>query len=62
VRRREHDHAHLVVVAGRLEGRDQVAEQLVGERVARVRLVERDRRDVVADLVAEGVEVGQRSS
>ena len=41
-------HAHLVVVAGRLEGRDQVRQQLVRERVARVGLVQRDRRDVVA--------------
>ena len=33
----------------------QVVEQLVGERVARVGLVERDRRDAVGDLVAQGV-------
>ena len=36
VRRAEHDAAHALVVARRLEGVDQLAEQLVRERVARV--------------------------
>ena len=59
VRGGQHDAAHRVVVARALEGGDQVVEQLVGERVARVGLVERDRRDAVGDLVAQRV-VGHR--
>ena len=38
-----------------LERGDQVGEQRVGQRVARVGLVQRDRRDAVGDVVAEGV-------
>ena len=49
VRRGEHDAAHGVVVARGLQRGDQVAEQLVGERVAGVRLVERDRRDAASE-------------
>ena len=52
--RGEHDAAHRVVVARALERGEQVVEHLVGERVARLRLVERDRRDAgVGDLVAQ---------
>ena len=53
MRRGEHDAAHLVVVASRRERGQQLAEQRVGERVARVGLVERDRRNRVGDLVAQ---------
>ena len=42
VRGGEHDAAHRVVVARRLEGGDEVGQQLVGQRVARVRLVHGD--------------------
>jgi hypothetical protein len=35
---------------------EQVVEQLVGERVARLGLVERDRGDAVGDVVADGNE------
>ena len=50
-----------VVVARGLERRDQLVEQLVGQRVARLGLVERDRRDAgVGDVVAEG-RVGHRA-
>ena len=35
------------------------AQQLVGERVARLRVVERDRRDVLGDLVADLLVAGQ---
>ena len=53
VRGGEHDAAHGVVVARVRERGQQVVEQLVGERVARLGLVERDRRDaVVGDVVA----------
>ena len=45
VRGGEDDAAHGLVVAGRRERGDQLAEQLVRQRVARVGLVERDRRD-----------------
>jgi hypothetical protein len=59
VRRGEHDAAHLVVVARRLEGRQQVRQQLVRERVARVRLVQADRGDVLVDVVEQCLELGQ---
>jgi hypothetical protein len=62
VRRREHHASHRVVVARRLEGGDQVGEQLVRERVARVRLVQADRRDVLVDAVQQRFEVGQGAS
>ncbi len=58
VRRREDDAPHLVVVACGGEGGEQVVEHPVREGVARLRLIERDRRnsrrgDVVANrLVA----------
>ena len=42
VRGGEHDAAHGVVVARGLEGGDEVAQQLVGQRVARVGLVHGD--------------------
>ena len=42
-----------VVVARRREGREQLVEQLVGERVARLGLVEGDRGDAGLDRVAE---------
>ena len=50
---REHDAADGVVVAGGGEGRDQLVEQLEGQRVASLGVVERDGRDPVGDLVAE---------
>jgi hypothetical protein len=59
VRGGEHDAAHLVVVPRRLEGGDQVGEQLVRERVAGVRLVQADRRDVLVDVVEQCLELGQ---
>jgi hypothetical protein len=59
VRGGEHDAAHLVVVPRCLEGGDQVGEQLVGERVAGVRLVQADRRDVLVDVVEQCLELGQ---
>ena len=59
VRRGEHDAARGVVVAGGLVGVDQLAEQLVRQRVARVRLVQRDRRDAVVVDVEEDRLVGQ---
>jgi hypothetical protein len=43
VRRREHDGADSLVVARQLEGLDQVVEHVVGQRVARLRVVEGDR-------------------
>ena len=55
VGRGEHDAADGGVVTGRLEGGDQVVEDLVGERVARVGLVERDRGDAGFDGGADGV-------
>ena len=49
-------HRTVGVVARGLERGDQLAQQLVGERVARVGLVERDRRHAgVGDVVAERV-------
>ena len=55
VGRRQHHAAHRIVVARRLQRCDQIAEQLVGQRVAGVRLVERDRRDAGAGyVVAKG--------
>jgi hypothetical protein len=55
VGRGEHDAAHGGVVAGGREGRDQVVEDLVGEGVAGLGLVERDGRDArVGDVVAQG--------
>ena len=45
VRGREHHAAHRVVVAGALKRLRQAQQQLRGERVARVRVVQRDRRD-----------------
>ena len=63
VRRGEHDAAHSLVVAGRLEGRGQLAEQLVGEGVAVVGGVEGDGGDtVVADVVEQRVVRHQSSS
>jgi hypothetical protein len=59
VRRREHDAAHVVVVTGGTEGRDQIDQQLVRQRVARVGLVQADGRDVLAGLVQQRVELGQ---
>jgi hypothetical protein len=53
VRGRQHDAAHRVVVARALEGGDQLVDQLVGERVARLGLVERDGRDAIRDVVAQ---------
>jgi hypothetical protein len=59
VRRGEHDAAHLVVVAGRLEGGDQVGQQLARERVPGVRLVQADRGDVRVDAVEQRFVLGQ---
>jgi hypothetical protein len=53
VGRAEHDAADALVVAGRLERVDQLAQQLVRERVALVRLVERDGRDTIGAHVVE---------
>jgi hypothetical protein len=54
VRGGEHDTAHSGTIAGGLERRDELVEQLVGEGVTSVRLVERDRRDAgVGDLLAK---------
>ena len=50
VRGGQHDAADGRVVARGLEGRDQLAQNLVRKRVARVRLVESDGRDAVVDL------------
>ena len=47
VRGGEHDAAHGVVVARALERGQQVVEQVVGQRVARLGLVERERGDAV---------------
>ena len=52
------DHADVLVVARRLERGDQLAEQLDRERVAGFGVVERDRRDVLGDLVANLLELG----
>jgi hypothetical protein len=59
VRRGEHDAAHVVVVARGLEARDQVSEELGRERVARVRLIQADGRDVLVDAVQQRVELWQ---
>src|SRR3954462_8625226 len=53
VRGGEHDAAHVLVVAGALEGLDGLLQQLVGEGVARVGVVEGDRRDPVGGGVAD---------
>ena len=53
VRGGQHHAAHLLVVAGPLEGGDQAAEQLRRERVARVGVVQRDRRDAVSATLVE---------
>src|SRR5205823_6084641 len=62
VRGGEDDAADVVVVAGDLEGGDQLCEQFVRERVARVRLIERDRGDAVAGVVPKRFERRSRSS
>ncbi len=62
VRGGEHDDAHLVVVLRRSQRLEQLREQLVGERVAGLGVVERDRRDAVRDLVADLLELGHQSS
>src|SRR4051794_40900859 len=51
VRRRENYAAHVVVAACMLERLEQVVQELVAQRVSRVRLVERDRRDAVGGFV-----------
>ena len=54
VRRRQHHAAHRGIVSGALQRVDQLAEQLVGQRVASVRLIERDRRNAgLRDGVAD---------
>ena len=53
VRRGEHDAAHGVVVARGGERVEQLVEQRVGEGVARLVLVQRDRRHRVGDVVAQ---------
>jgi hypothetical protein len=53
VRGGQDDAPHGLVVAGAAEGVEQVAQQLVGQRVARVRVVERHRGDPVGDVVAD---------
>src|SRR6266540_2445939 len=54
--------AHRLVVARGLERADQLAQELGGEGVAGIRLVEGDRRDaLVGDLVADRL-VGQAAS
>jgi hypothetical protein len=55
VRGGEHDAADVAVGASLLERREQVVEQRVAERVARVRLVQRDRRDALGGFVADGL-------
>ena len=47
MRTSEHDAANLIIVAGALKGCDQRVEQRVRERVARIGLIQRDRRDLV---------------
>jgi hypothetical protein len=59
VRGGEDHHACVAVVAGLLERGDQLVQQLIGKRVARVGLIQRDRGDAVFDLVEQSVEVGQ---
>ena len=56
VRGREHDAARAVFVARALERRDQAAEHVRRQRVARVRVVERDRRHArLGELVEDHV-------
>jgi hypothetical protein len=55
----QHDAAHVIVVASRREGRDQVGQQLGRERVPRIGLIQGDRGDVVVDAVQQRVELGQ---
>ena len=61
VRRGENDHAHVVVGLGGAQRFEQLAQQLIRERVARLRVVERDRRDagIGGDLVADLLVLGQ---
>jgi hypothetical protein len=59
VRGREHHAADLVVVARGLEGGDQLGEELGRERVARIRLIQADGRDVLVDAVQQRVELRQ---
>jgi hypothetical protein len=61
VRGGEDDAAGLLVVAGGLQGRREIGEQLVRERVAGVGLVQADGRDVLVDAVQQGLELGQGS-
>src|SRR5207244_5385513 len=51
VRGRQHHAAHLLVIARALQGADEAFHQLRRKGVARVRIVQRDRRNAVADLV-----------
>ena len=52
VRGGQHDTAHGSVVPGGAESFDQLPQELVGQRVARVRLVQRDSGDaLVGDVV-----------
>jgi hypothetical protein len=61
VRGGEDDAAGLLVVAGGLQGRREIGEQLVRERVSGVGLVQADGRDVLVDAVQQGLELGQGS-
>ena len=56
---RSDDDVRVVVAGGRERGQ-QVAEEIVRERIARRGLIHRDRRDAVGDLVAERLEVHAR--
>src|SRR5690606_34986521 len=60
VRGREDDDPDFVVALRLAERREQLGQQLVGERVARLRVVEGDRRDVVGNLVTDLFELGHR--
>jgi hypothetical protein len=57
--RGEHHAPHVIVLAGGLEGGDQVGEQLGRQRIARVGLVEADRGDVLIDVIQQRLELGQ---
>jgi hypothetical protein len=55
--RRQHDDTHRIVVLGRGEGRVEIVEQLVIQRVALVGAIHHDARYAVIDRVQNGLEL-----
>jgi hypothetical protein len=49
----DHDHTHLVVLVGAVEGLDQLASHRVGPRVQPLGTVQGDGEDAILELVAD---------